>query len=66
VEIIEDFADYGRSGLTSEGRPSFTDMMENWVKKRNDFQYILCVDVSVWASDGEEARLARKPNSEDG
>ena len=23
-------------------------MMENWVKKRNDFQYILCLDVSRW------------------
>ncbi|AMV32081.1 Recombinase [Pirellula sp. SH-Sr6A] len=48
VEIIEEFADHGRSGLTSEGRPAFTDMMENWVKKRNDFQYILCLDVSRW------------------
>jgi len=48
VEIIQEFADHGRSGLTSEGRPAFTDMMENWVKKRNDFQYILCLDVSRW------------------
>ena len=23
-------------------------MMENWVKKRNDFKYILCLDVSRW------------------
>ena len=48
VEIIHEFMDPGRSGLTTEGRPSFQDMMENWVKKRSDFQYILCLDVSRW------------------
>jgi DNA invertase Pin-like site-specific DNA recombinase len=48
VEIIHEFMDAGKSGLTAEGRPSFQDMMENWVKKRRDFQYILCLDVSRW------------------
>ncbi len=48
VEIIQEFADHGRSGLTAEGRPAFTDMMENCVKVRHDFQYILCLDVSRW------------------
>jgi DNA invertase Pin-like site-specific DNA recombinase len=48
VEIIHEFMDPGKSGLTAEGRPAFQDMMENWVKKRNDFQYILCLDVSRW------------------
>ena len=47
-EIIHEFLDPGKSGLTAEGRPSFQDMMENWVKKRDDFQYILCLDVSRW------------------
>ena len=47
-EIIHEFMDPGKSGLTAEGRPGFQDMMENWVKKRNDFQYILCLDVSRW------------------
>ena len=50
VEIIHEFMDPGRSGLTAEGRPSFQDMMENWVKARNDFQYILCLDVSRWGA----------------
>lgn len=48
VEIIREFADHGRSGLTAEGRPAFTEMMEDWVKARSDFQYILCLDVSRW------------------
>ncbi len=48
VEIIHEFMDPGRSGLTAEGRPGFRDMMESWVKKRDDFQYILCLDVSRW------------------
>ncbi len=48
VEIIHEFSDAGKSGLTSEGRPAFTEMMEEWVKKRQDFQYILCLDVSRW------------------
>jgi len=48
VEIIHEFLDPGKSGLTAEGRPGFQEMMENWVKKRDDFHYILCLDVSRW------------------
>ena len=48
VEIIHEFADAGKSGLNSEGRPAFTEMMDEWVKKRPDFDYILCLDVSRW------------------
>ena len=48
VDIIHEFADRGKSGLTAEGRDGFTDMMENWVKNRDDFKYVLCLDVSRW------------------
>lgn len=48
VVIIHEFADRGKSGLTAEGRDAFNDMMENWVKRRNDFSLILCLDVSRW------------------
>ena len=41
VEIIKEFADHGKSGLTVEGRPEFTEMMEKWVKQRDDFDYVL-------------------------
>ena len=44
VEIIHEFTDAGKSGLTSEGRPAFTKMMEESVKKRTDFAYVLCLD----------------------
>jgi DNA invertase Pin-like site-specific DNA recombinase len=48
VDIIHEFADRGKSGLTAEGRDGFNDMMENWVSKRQDFDFILCLDVSRW------------------
>lgn len=48
VEIIHEFADRGKSGLTAEGRDAFNDMMENWVKMRKDFDFVLCLDVSRW------------------
>ncbi len=48
VDIIHEFADRGKSGLTAEGRDGFHDMMDNWVKKRSDFDFVLCLDVSRW------------------
>ena len=46
VEIIHEFFDSNRSGNASEDRPAFTEMMEEWVTKRMDFEYILCLDSS--------------------
>ena len=48
VDIIHEFADKGKSGLTAEGRDGFNDMMENWVRQRSDFDFVLCLDVSRW------------------
>lgn len=48
VTIIHEFIDRGRSGLTAEGREAFNEMMEDWVKQRDDFQLVLCLDVSRW------------------
>ncbi len=48
VEIIREFCDAGRSGLNSEDRPAFMEMMDEWIAKRNDFEYVLCLDVSRW------------------
>ena len=48
VEIIREFADAGKSGLNAEGRPAFTEMMNDWICQRSDFEYVLCLDVSRW------------------
>jgi DNA invertase Pin-like site-specific DNA recombinase len=48
VEIIHEFADRGKSGLTAEGRDGFNEMMDAWVTKRKDFDFVLCLDVSRW------------------
>ena len=48
VEIVQEFADRGKSGLTAEGRDGFNDMLDNWVKRRKDFDAVLCLDVSRW------------------
>ena len=47
LEIIHEFADRGKSGLNAEGRPAFTEMMD-WVRTRQDFAYVLVLDVSRW------------------
>lgn len=47
VEIVQEFADRGKSGLTAEGRPAFTEMME-LVRSKADFTKVLVLDVSRW------------------
>jgi DNA invertase Pin-like site-specific DNA recombinase len=58
VEIIQEFADAGKSGLTSEDRPAFAQMIDEWVKRRADFTYILCLDASRWGRSVSAASLA--------
>ena len=48
IEIIQEFADHGISGLTAKDRPGFVEMMEEWITKRNDFKYVICLNVSRW------------------
>ena len=49
IEIIKEFADHGKSGLSTEGRESFNEMIENYVTKDvGDFDYVLVLDVSRW------------------
>jgi DNA invertase Pin-like site-specific DNA recombinase len=47
VIIIREFADCGKSGLTADGRPAFSDMM-TMVRQCQDFDKILVLDVSRW------------------
>ena len=58
IEIIQEFTDAGRSGLTSEDRPAFAQMMDEWIKRRADFTYILCLDASHWGRGASAASLA--------
>jgi DNA invertase Pin-like site-specific DNA recombinase len=48
IIIIREFADRGKSGLTAEGRDGFHEMMTHWVRARDDFQFVWCLDVSRW------------------
>ena len=59
IQIIEEFADAGISGLNAEDRPAFTQMMDEWVKQRDDFQYVLCLDVSRWGRSQDIDRSAQ-------
>jgi DNA invertase Pin-like site-specific DNA recombinase len=47
LKIIHEFADRGKSGLNAEGRPAFNELME-WVRTRDDFLYILVLDITRW------------------
>ncbi len=48
VEIIREFCDFGQSGFDFDERPVFKELMEEWIKQRSDFEYILCCDASRW------------------
>ena len=63
VEIIHEFCDAGKSGLNSEGRPAFTEMVDEWITKRDDFEYVLCLDVSRWGrfQDIDLAPSSKRP-----
>lgn len=47
IEIIAEFENAGRSGLTAEGRPGFNAMLER-VRTGSDFELVLVLDVSRW------------------
>ncbi|MHC4962451.1 MAG: recombinase family protein, partial [Planctomycetota bacterium] len=48
VEIIKEFADHGKSGLSTEGRDNFKRMLEMVIETTIEFKYILVLDVSRW------------------
>lgn len=49
IEIIKEFADRGKSGLSVEGRDSFNEMIHEYVEAgKDDFEYVLVLDVSRW------------------
>ena len=49
IEIIKEFADAGKSGLSTEGRDGFNEMIQKYVEGgAADFEYVFVLDVSRW------------------
>lgn len=49
IEIIREFADKGKSGLSVEGRDEFNAMIHDYVEQEKEkFQFVLVLDVSRW------------------
>jgi DNA invertase Pin-like site-specific DNA recombinase len=49
IEIIREFADKGKSGLSVEGRDEFNEMIHDYVEQEKEqFQFVLVLDVSRW------------------
>lgn len=48
IEIVEEFKDYGKSGLGIKGRSEFKRMLEYVIDAKKEFEYILVLDVSRW------------------
>lgn len=47
IEIVKEFADPGKSGLTATGRHGFNSMLE-YVRLENSFERVLVLDVGRW------------------
>jgi len=49
IEIIREFADRGKSGLSTEGRDGFNEMISDYVEgEKEAFEFVLVLDVSRW------------------
>jgi DNA invertase Pin-like site-specific DNA recombinase len=49
IEIVREFADRGKSGLSTDGRDAFNDMIQEYVQgEKEDFDLVLALDVSRW------------------
>ncbi|MFA7257414.1 MAG: recombinase family protein, partial [Kiritimatiellales bacterium] len=49
IEIIHEFADKGKSGLSTEGRDAFNELLDDYVQGgKEKFDFVLVLDVSRW------------------
>ena len=48
IAIIEEFADAGKSGLSTDGRDDFKRMLEMVIDTSIKFEYVLVFDLSRW------------------
>jgi len=59
IEIIHEFADRGKSGLSTEGRDAFNEMISDYVEREKEaFDFILVLDVSRWGRYQDTDRSA--------
>ena len=57
MEIVQTYADHGRSGLNLAGRGGLQTLLDDVANKRNDFSVLLVYDVSRWGrfQDADES-----------
>jgi DNA invertase Pin-like site-specific DNA recombinase len=48
MEIVQTYADHGRSGLTLAGRVGLRALLDDVAARRNEFSVLLVYDVSRW------------------
>lgn len=46
IKIIHEFCDIGPSGPDTQEHPALTEMIDDWIKPRSDFELVLCFDAS--------------------
>ena len=60
IEIIKEYSDHGKSGLSTEGRDNFKRMLEIVIDTSIEFKYILVLDVSRWGRFQDNFMYAHK------
>lgn len=66
IEILQEFIDCAPAGSVTDtpsdddssdpsetDRPALSELIEQWVKQRGDFEYVLCLDASRWGRSRE-------------
>ncbi len=48
IEIIHEFCDIGPSSPDTQEHPALTEMINDWIMPRSDFELVLCFDASRW------------------
>ena len=48
IEIVEEYIDRGKTGLITEGREAFQRMLHDVETGKQQFDYVLVLDVSRW------------------
>lgn len=46
LEIIREFCDVGPAKVSPDDRPALAEMVEYWISRRDDFDFVLCFDLS--------------------